>query len=95
MTLDSDGDETCCKWCLRGSDVLDDGHEDRISEKEKLEAEKCNWTGIEFVEGMKHIDIYEKENPVSVAVHGFDAKYDVYPSQSLKVERRSIRQLMM
>ena len=67
-------DEECFKWCV-ARHFFREFHPERVTERVRTFAEKeFDWRGISFPVNWKHIDIFERNNDISVNVLGLEDK---------------------
>lgn len=81
-------DDECFKWCVaRALNPIED-HPERVSKILRKQADKHDWSGVEFPMTLIQITKFEKNNDnVSVNVFGYE-KMTVYP---LRVSEHSAR----
>ena len=77
-------DDQCFKWCVARALNPDDKDQERISKELQMQAEKLNWSGIEFPVKLNDIDKFERNN-VGISVNVFGYEGDVYPLRLSKV----------
>ncbi|EDO31141.1 predicted protein [Nematostella vectensis] len=70
-------DHECFKWAVTSAVYPREKDPQRLNERMIENSEKFDWSGIEFPVSLKQIDKFEKQNPYTVNVFGYETK--VYP----------------
>jgi len=67
-------DEECFKWCITRALNPVERHSGRITKALREQAEKLNWSGIEFpvAADANIINKFERNNAISVTVFGYE-----------------------
>src|SRR5271155_1650745 len=71
-------DDQCFKWSVVRALNPVEKHQDRITQELRIQAEKLNWSGIEFPVKLNDIDKFERNN-VGISVNVFGYEEYVYP----------------
>jgi hypothetical protein len=90
-------DNECFKWSVTAAAYPRAKNAERISKKLRVDAEKFDWTGIEFPITLRQIDLFEKNNETySINVIGYeDGKGTYLLRKSENVEGQFINLLLI
>ncbi|XP_048582217.1 uncharacterized protein LOC125561810 [Nematostella vectensis] len=83
INVRNEDDHECFKWAVTSAVYPREKDPQRLNKQMIENSEKFDWSGIEFPVSLKQIDKFEKQNPYTVNVFGYETK--VYP---LRVSER-------
>ena len=84
INVKNEKDHECFKWAVTSAVFPAERDGERLSKQMREDSEKFDWTGIEFPVSLKQIDRFEKQNPYSINVFGYE-DHEVYP---LRISKR-------
>ena len=86
-------DDECFKWCVARALNPVDKNEERIAKELRIQAEKLNWSDIEFPVKLNDIDTFERHN-IGISVNVFGYEEYVYPLRVRYAKRSVVQRLI-
>ena len=78
INVKNEDDDECFKWAVTSAVYPPKTHPQRLTKLMRENSERFNWSGIEFPMSLKDIDRFEKQNPFSINVLGYESGKGVY-----------------
>ena len=93
INVKNDEDNECFKWAITSAVFPAKEHGERLGKRMRKNSEKFDWKGIEFPVSLKLIDKFEKQNPYTINVFGYERV--VYPLRLSKKNDQVINLLLI
>ena len=95
INVKNENDNECFKWAVTSAVYPREGHPERLNGEMRKNSEKIDWAGIDFPTPLNQIERFEKQNPYSINVYGWDGG-SIYPLRISEHENeRSISLLLL
>ncbi|EDO48021.1 predicted protein [Nematostella vectensis] len=93
INVKNKNDHECFKWAVTSAMYPRGKDPQRLNEQIRESSKKFDWAGIEFPVSLKQIDKFEKQNPYTVNVFGYNG--EVFPRRISKKRNARVINLLL
>ena len=94
INVKNERDNMCFKWAVTSAVYQRECHPERLNNEMRRNSEKLDWKGIDFPTPLGRISRFEKQNPFSINVFGWN-ETSVYPLRISKHENGQCINLLL